>query len=360
MARDLLVVDADAHCNEDPLAWVGLEERHPGWIEFVEDDGKPVARIDGKLYPRQTGRGRGVPIESSINPGVLEGAFVVEKRLVDMDTDGIDVQVLYGGLSIGVGSYSDAGFARDFAQAYNDWLLDDICATDPKRLKAVAAVPLQDTAFAVEELRRAERKGAVAVVIPPVVGDRNLDDPEVLPFFEAAADLGTAVGIHSAPGMNNPLPAADRFDNYVQVHMLSFPVDQMVAFTALVAGGVFDRLPDLRVVFLEAGTGWVPYFVDRAHEHKEKRGELAPRWRTDPAELVARGQCWFTFEADDPFLAHFVEHLGADSVMFASDYPHWDCEFPGAVQQARENAAALGADVVAKVMGENARRFYRI
>lgn len=360
MTVDLFVVDADAHCNENPTAWEGLEEKRPGWLEFAEDDGKPVAKIEGKLYPRQSGPGRGVPIDSSINQKVLEGAFVVEQRLADMDTDGIDVQVLYGGLSIGVGSFDDAGFARDFAQAYNDWLLDDICATDPKRLKGVCVVPLQDTGLAVEELRRAHGKGACAVVIPPVVGDRNLDDPTVFPFFEAAAALDVGVGIHSAPGMNNPLPAADRFDNYVQVHMLSFPVDQMVAFTALAAGGVFDRLPDLRVVFLEAGTGWVPYFIDRAHEHKEKRGDLTPGWRTDPAELVARGQCWFTFEAEDPFLGHYVEHLGADSVMFASDYPHWDCEFPGAVEEARENAADVDETIVAKVMGENAQRFYRL
>jgi predicted TIM-barrel fold metal-dependent hydrolase len=162
--------------------------------------------------------------------------------------------------------------------------------------------------------------------------------------------------------MNVPLPAADRFANYAQVHCLSFPVDQMVAFTALAMGGVLDRLPTLRVAFLESGTGWVPYFVHRMHEHFEKRPELLPGLRTDPRELLARGQCFFSFEAEEPMLGPCVEQLGDGWLVYASDYPHWDCDFPGTVTEVRERAAAggLGADTIARLLGENARRLYAL
>ena len=72
---------------------------------------------------------------------------------------------------------------------------------------------------------------------------------------------------------------------------MSFPFDQMTAMTALVSGGVFDRHPKLRVAFLEAGVGWVPYFIDRMHEHYEKRGDWIPNgWRREPIEYLAGGQ----------------------------------------------------------------------
>jgi predicted TIM-barrel fold metal-dependent hydrolase len=268
--------------------------------------------------------------------------------------------VLFGGLIIGLTSYDDAGFALDVARSYNDWLLTKVCGHDPTRLKGVATVPLQDVERSIGEVQRAADAGAVAITIPPVVGARNLDDPALLPFFEACVDVDLAVAVHSAPGMNLELPGAGRFANYAQVHALSFPVDQMVAFTALAMGGVLDRLPALRVAFLESGTGWVPSFVHRMHEHFEKRPELLPAMKTDPRELLARGQCYFSFEAEEPLLATCVEQLGDNWLIYASDYPHWDSDFPGTVDEVRRLAAGLGDDVTAKLLGGNAARLYNL
>lgn len=354
----MIIVDADAHVNEDVLAWGELNANRPGWIGAGQSGGKWVAEIEGKLFPVQEGPGCGVPIDSATNPDAEAGASDLDSRLVDMDAEGIDVQVLYGGLIIGVSTLDDAGLAADIARAYNDWLVDDVCGRAPERLKGVAAVPIQDVARGVEEMRRATANGAVGVTIPPVVGDHNLDDPSLLPFFEAAADLGVALGIHSAPGMNVPLPAAGRFSNYAQVHALSFPVDQMVAFTALAMGGVLDRLPSLKVAFLESGVGWVPYFLDRVGEHREKRPELLREMKSDPRDYLERGQCWFSFEAEESLLEVAVERLGADAFVWASDYPHWDSDFPGCTAEARELSEPLGPDVAAKLLGENALRLY--
>jgi uncharacterized protein len=124
--------------------------------------------------------------------------------------------------------------------------------------------------------------------------------------------------------MNLPLPGAERFDNYAQVHALSFPVDQMVAFTALAMGRVLDRFPALRVAFLESGVGWVPYFVRRMHEHREKRGDMVPEMTSDPRDYIERGQCFFAFECEDQLLEPYVQHLDAASLVFSSDYPHWE------------------------------------
>jgi len=354
------VVDADAHVNEDPFAWNELADLHPGWLSAGQSAGKWVARIGDLLYPTQEGPGRGVPIDSATNPACAAGAADLDQRMKDMDAEGIDVQVLYGGLIIGLTSYRDAGFALDVARAYNDWLLAKVCGHNPSRLKGVAVVPLQDIERSIAEVTRAARLGAVAAAIPPVLGARNLDAASLQPFFEACASLDLAVAVHSAPGMNLELPGAGRFDNYAQVHCLSFPVDQMVAFTALAMGGVLDRFPTLRVAFLESGTGWVPYFVHRVHEHFEKRPELLPEMKTDPRELLARGQCYFSFEAEEPLLETCVTQLGDNWLIYASDYPHWDSDFPGTVDEVRRLTADLGDDVTAKLLGGNATRLYNL
>lgn len=356
----MTVVDADAHINEDVTAWKDLFAKRPDWIGAVESGGKWVAQIENKPYPLQEGHGRGVPIDSSILPAAAPGAADVAVRIKDCDTEGIDIQVLYGGLIIGLTGYSDAGLAADVARAYNDWLIGDICGQYPDRLKAVATVPLQDVDRAIAELQYAVAKGAVAITIPPVVGDKNLDDPSLRPFFAAAAEADVALGVHSAPGMNIPLPAAERFTNYAQVHLLSFPIDQMVAFTALALGGVLDDFPTLRFAFLEAGVGWVPFFLARAEEHREKRGDMLPGMKSAAKDYVERGQCYFSIECEDPFLEFYVEHFGADSVIFASDYPHWDADFPGTVDEMRTTASKLGDDVAAKVLGGNALRLYNL
>jgi predicted TIM-barrel fold metal-dependent hydrolase len=209
---------------------------------------------------------------------------------------------------------------------------------------------------AVAEAERAVAAGAVAVMIPPVVGAANLDDGSLQPFFEACASLDLAVAVHSAPGMNLPLPGAERFSNYAQVHALSFPVDQMVAMTALTLGGVLDRFPALRVAFLESGVGWVPYFVHRLHEHHEKLPHLLGAGVSDPRAILERGQCYFSFEAEESLLATYVEHLGDDSLVYASDYPHWDSDFPGTVAEVRRQP--LAPESLRKALGDNARRLY--
>jgi predicted TIM-barrel fold metal-dependent hydrolase len=79
---------------------------------------------------------------------------------------------------------------------------------------------------------------------------------------------------------------------------------------------------------------------------------------SDPQELIARGQCFFSFECEEPLLETYVEHLGANSLVFSSDYPHWDCDYPGTVEMARANAKRLGAEVTAKILGANAIRLY--
>jgi len=224
----------------------------------------------------------------------------------------------------------------------------------------VAPVEQVDTAISV--MTEGKELGLVSVVLPPALRDRNLDHPDLDRLYSAAEDLDLAIGIHGAPGIHLPKIGVDRFSNYIQVHCISFPFDQMTAMTALMSGGVFDRHPRLRVGFLEAGAGWLPWFVERLGEHYESRGDWVENgWRRPPAEYVETGNVWITCEPDEKTLPTVVETLGDGCVMFASDYPHWDGAWPHATSELVQQAEGrLSTESLARVAGANARAFYRL
>ena len=78
-------------------------------------------------------------------------------------------------------------------------------------------------------MREAKDLGLVATMVPAVLRTRNLDHPDLEPFWAAARQIGMPIGIYTAPGIHLPPLGADRFDNYLQVHCVSFPFDMMVA-----------------------------------------------------------------------------------------------------------------------------------
>ena len=358
MAADLEVVDADAHVVEPVSFFAELFRRFPDDVGVRADTQLGVV-LEGRPYPDFTGPGAGCPPDKGLTdaPGVDPGT--VGGVLANADLDGIDEMVMFPSFGLCVPTLESPVLGAGLARMYNEWAAE-FCAGSGGRLHGVAVVPIEHVDRAVEVMTEAKRLGLVCTVVPPALKTRNLDHPDLDRFYAAAADLDMAVGVHGAPGIHLPKIGVDRFDNYIQVHCISFPFDQMSAMTALVSGGVFDRHPGLRVAFLEAGAGWLPWFVERLTEHYESRGDWIPGgWKRPPAEYVAAGNVRVTCEPDEGTLPALVEALGADCVMFASDYPHWDGAWPRATAELREHAEGRLADgSLAKVAGANARAFY--
>jgi uncharacterized protein len=347
-------VDADAHVVEAEMAPECLK-RWPN--EFTFDAENRQIRTEGRRYPEFEGPGAGCPPEHglSTSPGI--NPYSPEGTLADADKDGIDVMVFYPSFALRAPSIESRKVAAEFCDFYNEWIAS-WCARGKGRFHGVAVVPLEYVDDAIAVMRRAKKLGLVAAMVPPALKRRNLDHPDLDPFYRAATDLDLPLGVHGAPGIHLPKIGVDRFDNYIQVHCLSFPFDQMTAMTALVSGGVFDRHPKLRVAFLESGVGWVPYFIDRMHEHHEKRGDWIPNgWKRDPREYVAAGNVWVSCEPEEPILPAVVDILGPDFILYASDYPHWDGNWPESTKPLRERKDISEA-VRAKIAGQNARRFY--
>jgi len=360
------VVDADGHVVEPDAAWAGLPESR-----------RPRTTRDRAGYEHVTVGGReilAVPLGNLARPGstfddpatfhpladAQPGGWDPVARLVDMDAEGIDQAVLYPTIGLYFSVVDDAATAVALARAYNDWLAG-YCGADGRRLFGAAMLPLQDPEAAAAELRRAVGElGFVAGFVRPnpCLG-RSLSDRAYDVVWEAAAELDVPVGVHEGSSVIVPTLGSDRPFNPLVLHAVSHAFEEMLACAQLIAFGVLERHPDLRVVFLESSGGWGPFWLERLDEQAESFGGFCPDMRLRPSEYFAR-QCAISFEVDERTLPALAPFVGPERIVWGSDYPHHDATFPGAVDAIRATVAPCPTATQVRVLGLTARRFYRL
>jgi uncharacterized protein len=358
------VVDADGHVLEPRDAWKYVSDpyrpritrdRH-GFEHVVVDDTEILA----------------VPLGSLATPGArfddpdkflsldeaLAGGTDPRARLEDMDTEGIDQAVLFPSVGLYFWALDDARAAVEIARAYNDWLAA-YCDADPARLFGAAMVPVQDPEAAAAELGRARRDlGFVAAFVRPnPCRGRSLSDRAYEPLWNAAEEQDMAIAVHEGSSVIVPTLGSDRPFNPLVLHAVSHSFEEMLACAQLIAFGVLERHPALRVVFLESSGGWVPFWLERLDEQAEGFGAFCPEMRLSPSEYFAR-QCWISYEIDEHTLPALAPFIGERRIVWGSDYPHHDATFPGAVDTLRRTIAPLPADTQRKILGENAVELY--
>jgi hypothetical protein len=278
-----------------------------------------------------------------------------------MDSEKIDVAVLFGaGLAGTLPALDDAGLAAALATARNSWLAE-YCAADSTRIKGTAALAQQDIHASVEELERTVKEfGFVGASIFPNVRGRHLGDPCYDPLYAAAEKLDVPICVHMFLGRyGSDAVGTERVDKFFYSHLFGHPFEQMIALSVIVGEGLLDRFPKLRFVFLEAGCGWLPYWFERMDEHYEVLGVQLPALKSEPSKLLERGQLFFSCEADERELAHVVDVIGDDWIVFASDYSHFDSRWPGASEPIVKHPK-LSDVTKRKILNDNARRLYRL
>ena len=366
------IIDADGHVAEPSVVWEEYTE--PAFRERViqvrpSGDGPDDLWIDGVNLTAGN-----LNVAATCIPGGLadaeraqrarwkdvpRAAFDPRARLAVMDEEGIDVAVLYPTLWLLYGDIHDPQVAAAACRAYDDWIAD-FCRTEPSRLYAVAPMPLQSVDESVREMRRVVRDlGFKAVFVRPnPFNGRRLCDPAYDPFWREAQELGIPVAVHSSFGTRMPTLGAERYaKNPFFFHMVCHTFELMAAAMDVVCGGVLEKFPRLRVGFLESGVGWLGYWLDRMDGHFEKMAPYVPWLKRKPSEQFLE-QCFLSFDPDERTVAAMVE-LGAErSILWGSDYPHFDCTFPGLVSEVEKACAGVSARASKRIREENAARFY--
>jgi predicted TIM-barrel fold metal-dependent hydrolase len=172
------------------------------------------------------------------------------------------------------------------------------------------------------------------MVRPNHVYGRSLGAPDYDPLYDVLEETGLVLAVHEGLGVRGaPTIGRDVSETFAVRHAMSHPMEQMAAMASLMLEGALERHPTLRVAFLESGTGWLPYWLHRLDEHREwMRDAECSELSLAPSEYFAR-QCVISSDPEDGLAAMTIDALGADHVVWASDFPHPDAAFPDAVDE---------------------------
>jgi hypothetical protein len=345
MTSSLRVIDADGHVEEN-LDTFSDKYLDPAFRSLrprvTAVDGLVYWVIDEQLYPRRVGPGchnLGTPTNfngqlAAHSQGKTDSIGSMElsdlaARLTAMDEEDIAIQVIYTTLFLAYPLTKNIGLGSAMAASYNRWMGDRL--SGHRRIKWSAVVNLDDVAAAVRQVHEAKKLGAVSVMVLGTAGDDMLDHARLFPLYQALCEENLALGVHvgwSCPSINN------LYSHIYPSGVIAFHVPLLMAFTALISGGVLDHFPDLRIVFLEAGCQWVPFMLERVQHRYKNQGstlrkflpQTAPIQKLPVMEYIKRGNIYFSSEVEDDILPNVLNLVGEDQVIFGSDMPHGDRE----------------------------------
>ena len=286
------------------------------------------------------------------------GGYDVARRRADARREGIDRQVIFPtGIDIATKNEGELGAA--LARCYNDWVGNLVKGNEDVFMPCAAAPAGCPERMAVELRRCVKEKGFKAGHLVCYCGPRNLDDPSFHDYFAAAQELDVPLLCHP----NSVGELTDRFDNFFKLHIAGRHNNCTTALIALVAGGVFEKFPKLRIAFFECSTEWMLYWMHRmdddwewAADYAEETGGAALRMA--PSEYIKRN-CYVSCEADERYLGNAVAELGADHICMATDYPHFDSKFPETVSSIRQRPD-LTAQQKEMILGGTAAALLRL
>ena len=273
-----------------------------------------------------------------------------------LDALNLEGTVLYPTAGMTLGIIKDKPWATTLARAYNNWLDQKFLQASP-RLRGMALIPTVSPVDAAEEMQR------VAAEIPGMVGffitagvHRPLGDPFYYPIYEAAQELDIMLAIHAG----GPGHRLDMMDRAIMARALGHPTSQMNQLTHMMFSGVFDRFPDVRFSFMEAGIAWAIFTMERMEEAYDQWSYEVPELTRRPAEHMTGGQLYFHCETDEGILPYAVSVLGDRQLLYASDYPHIaPDEVTVRLREMRERSD-LSEETKSQILGENAKRLYKL
>jgi predicted TIM-barrel fold metal-dependent hydrolase len=292
--------------------------------------------------------------------GAMVGSDLDLMRAQLLDAYPIEYAILLGQELRPLGSLPDVDYAADLARAYNDWMIEHWLERDG-RLKGLLLIPSQMPALAAQEIHRLARHPDVVGVLVAngaraPYGQRFYD-----PIFEACAEHGLPFVLHtgSEGGGINGDPTPVGHPSYYVEHRQARPMGYMAHLASMVFEGLFERFPKQQIVFVEGGYTWLPAYLWRLDADWKGLRHQTPWVNKAPSEYVFE-HCKFTsqpMEMPSPqtrLLTVFEWAEASRTLMFATDYPHWDFDSP------ELSLPKMPAEMARNVFAETARGVFEL
>ena len=368
------IISADDHVVEPPDLWTSrvepeFRDRAPRITRM--DDGDWWVVQDVLMTSMGVGSQTGMRLEAperlsqtNIQENVRPGGYIPEDRIKDMDTDGVEVSIIYPTAGfILYHKVPQSDLLTSFFAAYNDWIAE-FCNSYPKQLKGLGLVNTDDVELGVGELERCAKLGLAGALIssyPPEA--RAYNSPEYDPLWAAAQDLEMPLSLHT--GSNRLGPGDEDLGSGVT----STPATQTnhdhwtrMSIAHMIFSGVFERYPKLQVGSIEAELSWVPHFLDRLDYTYQQRARRDIWYRFKEAMLPSQyfhRNVFLGFQ-EDSLGIKLRDIIGVDKLTWGSDYPHHESTWPYSHQVLEEILADCTEEEKAKIAGGNAARIYNL
>jgi uncharacterized protein len=282
-------------------------------------------------------------------------------RLADMDTDGVSASVTYCEVSAFRYLYLVKDGWREATRAFND-ALAEFASEAPDRLIVSYQIPIHDVEGAVLEVHRAAGEGAKSLqlpVFPAELGVPDYWDERYDPLWTAICDVDLPICCHI--GMNTALDDIARRDPTPQkgIFVPCVPLSAAEALGMWIMGGVFERFPDLRVVFVEPGLGWVSWWLYTVDDLVLRQGYDFPALKQLPSAYF-KSNVSLTFVDEPDAVRHAHERLGIGNVMWSSDYPHPVSSWPNSRTIVDEMFSGVDPSERHAMVSGNAARVWKI
>jgi predicted TIM-barrel fold metal-dependent hydrolase len=381
-----LIIDADSHWTEphDLFTRVAPPEVKDRVPRVEEVEGIPTWVFDGHVLGQATaaaviGRdGKKESADIGLNQWSIDdihvGAYDPKVRLEVLDECGIDAQIIFpstiglGGQDLGM--VEDQDLCRLVIELYNDQMAE-IQADSGDRLLPMPLMPAWDIGTCIAEAKRVGALGARGVNMtsdPQDLGAPDLGDRAWDPFWETCTEYQLPVHFHigasvTAMTFYGKYPwDSHAMDTKLAICGSLLFIGNARVVTNLILSGMFDRHPDLKMVSVESGVGWVPFILETLdYEMSENAPTELAKLKKMPSEYFRSNlYATFWFENNRNKLPDLIDAVGEDSILFETDFPHPTCLYPNPLASVEAKMATLAPEVQKKIYGENARKLYRL
>ena len=337
MERRFGFISSDEHVVEHPQVWA--ERLSKSWGERIPHladnadgtqhwlvDGQPIALAGVAAVGATLADRTREPQRWEEVPPI---AYQPAERLKAMDTDGVDAAVLYPGIA-GLagetfGRLTDPALELACVQAYNDWLIEEWARGSPRFIPQ-CVVPLYPVEATVAEIERAVASGHRGVVYPAIPMHLrkvpHINEVEYDPVWATCQELGVPICFHAGSSPDIQFPPDPAFSPSLAgaFQALSRPFSSATVLGNLLVSRILSRFSRLRVVFAESALGWGVFALEAADYHFEQFRLTLQGYDLKPTEMFKR-QCYFTSWYDRQSLLHTYKFLGAQNVLWTTNFP---------------------------------------
>ena len=370
--EDMILISVDDHIVEPPDMFKNHLPR-----KYIDDaprlvhnpDGSDMWKFRDTVIPNVALNAvAGRPKEEyGLEPQGLDeirpGCYRVDERVKDMNAGGILASICFPsfpGFAGRLFATDDPEFSVALVQAYNDWHIDEWCGAYPARFIPMALPVIWDAEKCAAEVRRVSKKGVHALTFtenPAAMGYPSFHDAFWNPLWQALCETNTVLNVHIGSSGKLAMTAPDA---PIDVMITLQPMNIVQAAADLLWSKPIKEYPDLKIALSEGGTGWIPYFLERA----DRTFEMHSTWTHQnfggklPSEVFR--EHFLTCFISDPVGVKLRRDIGIDNIAWEADYPHSDSMWPGAPEELWEVLAANNVpdDDINKMTHENAMRWY--